>query len=64
VVWYLRSGQQTKASATRQRHTPAAARQSQSNQAGEGDIYCHKCGKRAQPGDRFCRSCGTELRSV
>jgi hypothetical protein len=64
VVWYLRSGQQTKASAARQRRTPAAARQSQPNQAGEGDIYCHKCGKRAQSGDRFCRSCGTELRSV
>lgn len=25
-------------------------------------IYCHQCGKRAQPGDRFCRTCGTRLR--
>ncbi|RME89020.1 MAG: zinc ribbon domain-containing protein [Anaerolineae bacterium] len=25
-------------------------------------IYCHQCGKRAQPGDRFCRACGTRLR--
>ena len=28
----------------------------------EGDIYCHHCGKRAQPSDRFCRACGTKLR--
>ena len=31
----------------------------------EGDdenIYCHQCGKRAQPGDVFCRTCGTRLR--
>ncbi len=64
VVWYLRSGQQTRVSASRRRHTPAAARPSQPSQAVEGDIYCHKCGKRAQSGDRFCRSCGTELRIV
>lgn len=64
VVWYLRSGQQTRVSASRHRHAPAAARQSQPSQAAEGDIYCHKCGKRAQSGDRFCRSCGTELRIV
>lgn len=25
-------------------------------------IYCHQCGKRAEPGDRFCRACGTRLR--
>jgi len=28
-----------------------------------GDIYCHKCGKRADLGDLFCRVCGTRLRS-
>lgn len=27
-----------------------------------GEVYCHQCGKRAQPGDRFCRTCGTRLR--
>lgn len=26
------------------------------------DVYCHQCGKRAQPSDRFCRTCGTRLR--
>jgi hypothetical protein len=25
-------------------------------------IYCHQCGKRAQPGDVFCRTCGTRLK--
>jgi hypothetical protein len=25
-------------------------------------IYCHQCGKRAQPGDLFCRTCGTRLK--
>jgi len=29
---------------------------------GDAQIYCHQCGKRAQPGDRFCRTCGTRLR--
>ncbi len=25
------------------------------------EIYCHQCGKRAQPGDVFCRTCGMRL---
>jgi hypothetical protein len=25
-------------------------------------LYCHECGKRAQPGDEFCRTCGSRLR--
>jgi hypothetical protein len=25
-------------------------------------VYCHQCGRRAQPGDLFCRACGTRLR--
>jgi hypothetical protein len=28
----------------------------------EDFIYCHQCGKRAQPGDVFCRTCGTRLK--
>jgi hypothetical protein len=27
----------------------------------ESDIYCRKCGKRANPGDVFCRACGTKF---
>ncbi|MCS7011831.1 MAG: zinc ribbon domain-containing protein [Anaerolineales bacterium] len=26
-------------------------------------VYCHACGRRAQPGDRFCRACGEQLRT-
>ncbi len=25
-------------------------------------VYCHQCGKRAQPEDHFCRTCGAQLR--
>jgi len=63
VVWYLRSGQQTRSAAPRRRHTPAAARKVQPASADEQNVYCHSCGKRAQEGDRFCRSCGTPLRT-
>jgi hypothetical protein len=27
-------------------------------------IYCHECGKRAQPGDVFCRTCGARLKQI
>ena len=30
--------------------------------AGEGQVHCSQCGKRAQPGDRFCRVCGARIR--
>jgi hypothetical protein len=30
--------------------------------AEETVVYCHTCGKRANPDDRFCRICGTRLR--
>ena len=31
-------------------------------QASDEGIYCHQCGKRAQPADIFCRACGVRLR--
>lgn len=40
----------------RQRH------RARDEEADDGDVYCHQCGKRAQPADRFCRTCGTRLR--
>jgi hypothetical protein len=40
----------------RQRH------QARDEESAGGDVYCHQCGKRAQPADRFCRTCGTRLR--
>ena len=32
--------------------------------AEETVVYCHQCGKRANPDDRFCRVCGTRLRII
>jgi hypothetical protein len=53
---YLWKNGTRRSSATRKRH-------SLPQQASEtGDIYCHQCGKRAQPGDVFCRTCGMRLR--
>jgi hypothetical protein len=41
--------------ASRKRHS-----QAQPESEAE-EIYCHQCGKRAQPGDVFCRTCGMRL---
>jgi hypothetical protein len=40
---------------SRKRHVPPQ----QENMADE--VFCHQCGKRAQPGDVFCRTCGIRL---
>jgi hypothetical protein len=53
--WYFWQSSRGKGS-PRQRH-----RASDEEYEG-GEVYCHQCGKRAQPGDRFCRTCGTRLR--
>jgi len=56
-VYFWQSGRGKPKPQGQQRHRARAA-------AGEGDeqIYCHQCGKRAQPNDRFCRTCGTRLK--
>lgn len=41
---------------------PRKRRRSKGELDDKKEIYCHQCGKRAQPGDRFCRTCGTRLR--
>lgn len=41
---------------------PRLRHQARDDEAEGGDVYCHQCGKRAQPADRFCRTCGTRLR--
>lgn len=41
---------------------PRLRHQTHEEEEDSGDIYCHQCGKRAQPTDRFCRTCGTRLR--
>lgn len=45
------------------RRSPLARkRHATAQHAAETDeIYCHQCGKRAQPGDIFCRTCGMRL---
>ncbi|MEZ0395594.1 MAG: zinc ribbon domain-containing protein [Anaerolineales bacterium] len=45
------------------RHLNASAGPRRRRRASQDEsLYCHRCGKRAQPGDRFCRACGTRLR--
>jgi hypothetical protein len=64
-VWYWLSGREKNASVarrTRRRAAPVEANAATID-SDEGFIYCHNCGKRANPGDRFCRTCGTALRS-
>lgn len=44
------------------RSAASRKRHAQPQQANESDeIYCHQCGKRAQPDDVFCRTCGMRL---
>jgi len=42
--------------------TPRMRHRSQDADSNGEEVYCHQCGKRAQPNDRFCRTCGTRLR--
>lgn len=59
AYWYWQSGRWIIAP-SRHRHR---TKQSEGNLLQpDGDIYCHQCGKRAEPTDVFCRSCGTRLR--
>jgi len=44
------------------RSSASLKRHTQPQKASETDeVYCHQCGKRAQPGDVFCRTCGMRL---
>ena len=57
--WYWQTGQEKASAKTRRRRIAQPAEEAA---APEGGVYCHNCGKRAEPGDRFCRSCGVRLR--
>lgn len=61
-IWYWRSGRGAPASGTRRQRKEG--RVSLGSVGLDESIYCHQCGKRAEPGDRYCRSCGTRLRTA
>lgn len=64
VIWYWRTGQQRDVSAPQARRSRRPA--SKANTAATDTskpIFCHQCGRRANPGDRFCRTCGERLRT-
>lgn len=60
--WYWQSGREQD-NKTQKRRRGKAEPSSVQEIREEGAVYCHQCGKRAEPGDRFCRSCGTRLRT-
>jgi uncharacterized membrane protein len=60
LVWYWQSGTSAESANSRRRHGSHSA--SDTSSGSEGQIYCHECGKRAQPADKFCRACGVRLR--
>jgi hypothetical protein len=60
LVWYWQSGSSTASGDSRKRHGSRGG--SEKSSSNEGQIYCHECGKRAQPSDKFCRACGVRLR--
>jgi hypothetical protein len=60
VLWYWQAGREN-VRIIRRRH-PASTKPI-SNSRKSQEVYCHQCGKRAEPGDDFCRMCGTRLRA-
>jgi hypothetical protein len=74
ILWYWMSGRQRETVSAsrrgrRQNRQATYSEPSREVRAGpevdvsDGAIYCHQCGKRANPSDKFCRSCGARLRS-
>lgn len=61
--WYWQSGKEEVTESKQRRRRTAVRPSQQPTQANDKAIYCHQCGKRAEPSDRFCRACGTRLRT-
>lgn len=57
AFWFFQNKQRQPAPAVK-RHQTRKTNKPDSDEV----IFCHQCGKRANPGDVFCRSCGTRLR--
>jgi hypothetical protein len=56
IIFIWRSG--TRRTRSSHQHHPQPDIAEENNQ-----VYCSKCGKRAQPGDVFCRTCGTRIQT-
>jgi len=61
AYWYWRTGQEDAQPQQKRRQRRSSGAGQAGVPAGK-TVYCHQCGKRAQPGDVFCRTCGTQLR--
>ena len=62
-AWYWMSGNTSnKSTKSRKRHSYKDEEDDDAEESGDGQTYCTKCGKRAQPADRFCRACGTRIK--
>ncbi len=66
AVWYWRTSRMDVPEPSRRRRRRPKGRETTVPKGGgvpQGmTVYCHQCGRRAEPGDRFCRACGARLR--
>jgi len=65
LMWYWQSTNRRREPAyyRRERHKPAQSpRQAGTATSSRTVVYCHQCGRMANPGDVFCRACGARLR--
>lgn len=57
LFWYWQAGSSHQTGTSRKRHISRGE-----SSSADGQVYCHECGKRAQPADKFCRACGARIR--
>lgn len=65
LLWYWQSGKRRKEPGYyhHARHnTTQSPRQAGTAASSRTVVYCHQCGRMANPGDVFCRACGSRLR--
>jgi hypothetical protein len=65
LMWYWQSTQKRRdlGDYRRERHKPAqSSRRASTAASSRTVVYCHQCGRMANPGDVFCRACGARLR--
>ena len=63
VVWYWQTGRSVQPKTPKRTSRGKRSRKPAQPIDTADNVYCHRCGKRAQRGDRFCRACGTGLRA-